>query len=100
MIRFTGDESIYEEQMRALCRKARELSLPLEINCLGIYEGRHYPGDRFWEIAGEEGCEAVIGIDAHDAEALNRPQPVQAAEDMVRRYGLALRETVEFRAPV
>ena len=100
LIRFTGEEGIYEEQMRRLCRKAKSLGLPLEINCLGIYEGRNYPSERFWEIAGKEGCEAIVGIDAHDAEALNRPQSIQEAEDIARRYGLSLRETVELRPPV
>lgn len=99
LIRFTGDESIYEEQMRMLCRKAKHLRLPLEINGLGVHEGRHYPDQRFWRIAGEEGCEAVLGIDAHDPESLNRPQVVQAAEEMAGRNGLSLKETVEFRRP-
>lgn len=98
LIRFTGDEGIYEEQIRRLCRKARNLSLPLEINCLGIHESRHYPDERFWKIAGEEGCEAVLGIDAHDPESLNRPLLVQAAENLAKRYGLPLRETVDFRS--
>ena len=45
-------------------------------------------------------AEVFVGIDAHDAEALNRPQSIQEAEDIARRYGLSLRETVELRPPV
>lgn len=100
LLRFIGDEGIYEEEMRKLCRKAKSLSIPLEINFLGIYEDRHYPDERFWKIAGEEDCEAVFGVDAHNPESLVRPETVRAAEEIVERNGLLLRETVEFRSPV
>ncbi len=100
LIRFTGEEAIYEEEMRRLCQRAKGLGIPLEINLLGIYEDRHYPDQRFWKIAGEESCQVVIGMDAHSPEAFCRPQVIQAAEDMVKRHGLLLRETVEFRKPV
>ncbi|MCI9336631.1 MAG: histidinol-phosphatase [Lachnospiraceae bacterium] len=100
LIRFTGDERIYQEEMRRLCRKAKSLQIPLEINLLGIYEERHYPDERFWKIAGEEGCKVLFGTDAHNPEALNCPRVLQAAENIVRRHGLQVQETVEFRAPL
>lgn len=100
LLRFTGDEGVYDEEMRRLCQKANRCRLPLEINFLGIYEGRHYPDERFWKIAGEEGCEVIFGVDAHDPEALNRPQVLRAAEEMAKRHGLRMKETVEFRPPV
>ena len=100
LLRFIGDENIYEEEMRKLCRKAKSLSMPLEINFLGIHEDRHYPDERFWKIAGEEGCEAVFGVDAHDPESLVCPETARAAEEIVKRNGLFVRETVEFRSPV
>lgn len=100
LIRFTGDDEIYAEEMRKLCKRAKRCEMPLEINFLGLYEGRHYPDDRFWKIAGEEGCEVIFGVDAHNPEALNRPQVCKAAEELVKKYGLLLRETVDFRCPV
>lgn len=100
LIRFTGDDLVYKEEMRRLCQRARRCQVPLEINFLGLYEGRHYPDDRFWKIAGEEGCQVIFGVDAHNPEALNRPRLRRAAEELVRKYGLQLRETIEFRSPV
>ena len=76
------------------------LDMPLEVNFLGLYEGRHYPDWRFWKIAGEEGCDAVFGVDAHCPEILGRLEEYEAAGKLVRRYGLNLVETVDFRAPV
>lgn len=100
LIHFTGDDRIYEEEMRKLCRKAKACGMPLEINFLGLYESRNYPDERFWKIAGEECCETIFGIDAHCAEALHRPQTLKMAEEMVKKYGLPLVETVAFRNPI
>lgn len=100
LFRFTGSDEIYTREMRALCRQAKKLAMPLEINFLGLYEGRHYPDQRFWKIAGEEKCDAVFGVDAHCPEVLRRSQEYEEARKLVRRYGLHLIETVELRPPV
>lgn len=100
LIHFVGDDAIYEEEMRKLCRRAKACGMPLEINFLGLYEGRNYPDERFWKIAGEEGCPTVFGIDAHCPEALNRPQTLEKAKAMVKKYELPLLETVAFRRPI
>ncbi len=100
LIRFTGDMNVYEAEMRKLCQRAKACNMPLEINFLGLYEGRHYPNERFWKIAGEEGCQVIFGIDAHEPDAFSRPQVYEAAEALVRKCGLSLIETVEFAKPV
>ncbi len=60
----------------------------------------HYPDMRFWKIAGEEGCSAVFGADAHSPGAVWQPGALRIAEEIVRRYGLKLEETVKLRCPV
>lgn len=97
---FTGDEAVYEKEMRRLCRNAKACDIPLEINFLGLHGNKHYPNQRFWKIAGEEGCKAVFGADAHSPEAVCRPEVTKMAEEMVEKYGLLLQETVTFRKPV
>ncbi|MBQ8109519.1 MAG: histidinol-phosphatase [Clostridia bacterium] len=65
---------------RDICAAARALDIPLEYNLLGIqYHARGceagmlgYPCARFWEIAAEQGCRAIIGFDAHSPEQLDR----------------------------
>lgn len=54
---------------RELCRNAKKLGIPLEYNMNGLIRrkdnvlGYPYPG--FWQIAAEENCTAVVGVDAH-----------------------------------
>ena len=68
LIRFLGDGTEYTRQMRRLCRAAAEANVPLELNLLGLREGRNYPDPRFWRIAGEEGNTVILGCDAHRPE--------------------------------
>ena len=99
IMNYVGDEKIYRQQMRRICRTARECGMPLEINLLGLYLQRQYPNPRFWEIAAEEGCKVVLGVDAHQPEALLDAQTEGKAREMVKTYGLELLETVELVRP-
>lgn len=91
---FVGDNAVYRRHMGKLCRFCRESDLPLEINMLGIADKRHYPSERFFSIAGEEGCDAVIGVDAHQPAALADVASYRAACTMAQRCGLHIRRTL------
>ena len=60
-----------EQVSRHICREAKALSMPLEYNLYGVLKirdgvkGIGYPSQSFWEIAADEGCTAIIGVDAH-----------------------------------
>ncbi len=97
LMNFVGDLRVYERYMRQLCREARQCRIPLEINLLGIRENRHYPADAFWRIAGEEGCWAILGSDAHESESVYVPDNEKRALQLVRKYGLPLLETVQLQ---
>lgn len=97
LLHFQGDRRVYQEQMRRICRVAKECGLPLEINFLGLREGRHYPNSLFWEVAGEENATVIFGTDAHWPEALKDPQSHQTALKMVETYGLTLVDTLTLR---
>lgn len=97
LIHYVGEGKIYRSYMRRLCQEAKSCGLPLEINLLGLWSGRHYPDIRFWEVAAEEGCSVVLGWDAHAPEHLNRPEAEAKALDIVKRCGLSLLETVPLR---
>ncbi|MCI8554158.1 MAG: histidinol-phosphatase [Clostridiales bacterium] len=99
LVNFTGAAANYEEGMRKLCRRARELDIPLEINLLGLHEGRHYPQERFWKIAGQEGAAAILGIDAHAPEAFCHTETAERARALAKKYGLSLQDTVRLRHP-
>ena len=94
LIHYRGDKSTYLFHMRRLCRAARELNVPLELNLLGLHDGRNYPTRVFWEIAAEEGNRTVLGCDAHCPEALNRPETEAAGRRFLAEMGLAPEDPV------
>jgi len=88
VINFTGDMSLYNEQMRKICAVSREENVPLEINCLGIRDNRHYPKEAFWKIAGEEKCPVTIGFDAHDTASAFDEESMLKAKEIINKYNL------------
>ena len=83
-----GEDEYYAECMRPVCRRAAELSIPLEINLLGIRENRAYPREYFWRVAGEEGCSVVYGSDAHSPETTVDAESLIRADEIVKKYHL------------
>ena len=83
--------------MREMCRKAKECVIPLEINLLGVHENRHYPRPFFWDIAAEEGCSAVIGMDAHKPEAILDFSSEERARQLAAERGMKVLETIRLR---
>ena len=90
LLKFMGDEATYKKHTEEFCKKASELSVPLEINMLGIAACRHYPQPLFWDIAGYYGCRAIIGCDAHTPEALKDRRTYEAARKMAESRGIRL----------
>lgn len=97
IFRFVGTEADYDREMRRLCRTAKETDTPLEINLLGLREHRHYPDPRFWHIAAEEGCEVVLGSDAHSPEALLDTEGERAARQLADSLGIRLLDRIPLR---
>lgn len=95
LINFVGDERVYTHHIRQLCRDAKSCNIPLEMNLLGAEKGRHYPTQRFWEIAAEEGCSVILGCDTHDPAALRKRQAEFNAMEVITELGLHLMEEIE-----
>ena len=94
-----GDDKFYRSQVRRICVEAKQCGIPLEINLLGMLEHKHYPNDRFWEVAAEENCDVILGRDAHEPQQLLLEEFEQRGLDIVRRYSLNLLPTVKLRKP-
>lgn len=89
---FVGDKELYSSEMKRLCIAAKNADIPLEINFLGIRSNRHYPNPLFWQIAGEVGCKAVYGFDAHSPLPAYDGQSEEAAKRIIDQNNLTLIE--------
>jgi histidinol-phosphatase (PHP family) len=97
LVNFLGSEDFYRQQIRRLCRAAKECAVPLEINLLGFRDGRHYPNRRFWEVAAEENCSVIFGIDAHQPYNFGHLQALEKAQALAQELGLQVLDTVPLR---
>ena len=88
LFNFTGDDEVYEREMRKICKAAKATNTPLEVNFLGIRDNRAYPREDFWRIAGEEGCSAVFGFDAHDVEGAGDITSLSRAKEIIKKYNI------------
>jgi histidinol-phosphatase (PHP family) len=96
LLHFTGDRGFYRLQMGRLCQAAKERDIPLELNLLGLHDGRNYPDRTFWELAAAAGNRVVLGCDAHCPEALNRPDTEAAGRRFLAEAGIIPEESVPF----
>lgn len=51
--------------MRRLAKVLKEYNMPIEINVNGYRKKLQYPSRHFMEIGMEEGCDFIVGVDAH-----------------------------------
>ena len=97
-LNYQGDPAVYRRHMGRLCRAAKALEIPLELNLQGRRSGFSYPRPDFWAVAGEENCAVLIGTDAHRPQYTFDPREVaDVTEAFVRRFGLRLIEIPEIR---
>ena len=87
-VNFRGDEKAYKREYLRLARACNEEDVAVEINCLGIRDGRHYPNPKLWEIFGKTGVKVVYGFDAHDAISAYDGQSLEKVEEMIEKYNL------------
>ena len=99
---FTHSGSLieYEREMSRLIEAAIAEDVPLEINLLGVYEGRPYPRLDFWRLAGKYGAKVVLGCDAHSPNRVAEAWEIAKAMDIVEKCRLDLCETVKIRDPL
>ncbi len=96
LIHYQGMDSVYEWEMFRLCKEMKRLAIPLELNMLGVMEGRHYPDERFWRIAGEIGNQVILGIDAHSPRHFLDLSSYEHCMNLVEKYQLNLIQELKF----
>ena len=97
LFHFVGDKKAYQAQMRRICQAANSCRMPLELNLLGMRNGRHYPNPDFWEMAAEENCRVIMGMDAHEPQFLLDEVTRQRGLEFLAGYGLTPMDTVSLR---
>ncbi len=98
VINYVGDdEKFYEHEVKRLVECANRHETPLEINMLGLYEGRHYPNRNFWRIAAGLNPKVILGTDAHSPLALENMNVRRQAEKLAKDCGLNLIDKFEFK---
>lgn len=79
-----------------ICKKAAELSLPLEINANGVRKGLHikpeglrynYPRKEFWEIAKECNVKVLVNSDCHHPYEFH-DKSVELARNLAKKWGV------------
>lgn len=97
ILNFVGDDSFYRAEMGRLCVAAKDMNIPLEINILGMREGRNYPNFEFWKIAAEHECLAILGQDAHHTPDVTAPETEQKAMELAHDVGIKIIQSLEDR---
>lgn len=95
LINYQGMDSVYDWEITRLCRRLKELHIPLEINMLGMHEKKHYPADRFWKVAGEIGNDVILGLDAHCVDNIKDVESYKKCMELVKRYDLHLLKEIK-----
>lgn len=96
---YSGSDELYRSEAIRLCEGAKALGIPLEVNFLGLAEGRIYPCDRFFKIATEVGCDFVLGCDAHNPKDIMLPETVAKVDEFIKRNNITPLENITLRNP-
>lgn len=99
VINFYGDEDFYKEEVERLVVRAKELSIPLEVNLLGMHLKRHYPTPLFWEVASKHSPDVILGTDAHEPERIADKDEILSALHFADKYKLKIIDTLPLVNP-
>lgn len=79
-----------EREYRRLAIGAKRMGVPVELNALGLREGRAYPDVRFFKYAAQAGCQVLYGVDAHSPEAFLREDIEKRAFEIANEAGVSV----------
>lgn len=71
VIKYIGESEIFVKEARRFFESIKDKNIPVEINRLGLEENRHYPRDDMFNLVAQYNIPTIIGIDAHNPEALS-----------------------------
>lgn len=95
LVYFTGSDEIYEKHFTRLCEYLKSKNLPVEINGIGVRDGRHYTSEKFLKIAQRIGNTAIVGVDAHYPSALADNENIEKCHKLAEKFGLEIIEKID-----
>ena len=99
MVNFVGDLDCYREESARLIRAANEYGVPLEINLYGMRDGRHYPNEEFWRVAGRLGARATLGFDSHHEKHVADQGEIIRGLRLADKFGIEVVDEVKLVDP-
>ena len=85
---FVGDDDTYNSEFQRICMASMEYNIPLELNFYGIRDNRHYPNEKFWELAGKIKAPVTFGFDSHDILSAFDGESLIKAKKLVEKFDL------------
>lgn len=71
-----------EKAARIILEACERSGTPIEINCLGLRQGRPYPSKELFKLSKEYNVKYVLGVDAHEPDNFNQKDIDKAFEFM------------------
>lgn len=71
-----------EKAARIILEACERSGTPIEINCLGLRQGRPYPSKELFRLSKEYNVKYVLGVDAHEPDNFNQKDIDKAFEFM------------------
>lgn len=90
---------VLRQAAKEICLSAKEEGMPLECNLLGVMGNRWYPKKDFFEVAGEVGCQVILGLDAHSPDSFICEKYEKDAREMLSQCGIVPIEKLTLRRP-
>lgn len=90
------DKEIHlQHAMDEICKEAKQLQIPLEINVLGYMRQIQYPSAYLFQAAKKYENDVIVGMDVHDPKNFFCRQEVEDCIKIIKEHGLRRIETIE-----
>lgn len=87
IMNFWGNIEVYRKHMRPFIQEMKQRGMPIEINMNGLRAGLEYPTPAFVEMAVEEDCDFIVGVDAHAPKQMMDLESYQRCVDFATSRG-------------
>ncbi len=87
-----GERAAFDAAMERICLAAKQYDLPLEVNMLGLRDGRNYPTRAFFEMAARHGNRLCVGVDAHSPRHFTEPGVLERTMAFAEAFGLPVEQ--------